>query len=200
MKVMVEVKNNGVSAYDLYCFLQVKTRFSTWTKRRIHDYKFIEGEDFIPFLGESSGGRPREDLILSLDTVKEIAMVEKTDRGRQIRKYFISIEERYKNQLLRDSSKITRRDFIAILKDSGENDRQHGHAYSNYTLMIYKKLGIEYTKHPKFRDSLSAEQLSAVENLERLAEAYIKMGYDYYSIKNALPECILEKENIPEIE
>ena len=194
-KELVKVEKNGVSAKELYDFLEINTPFSMWIKRRFFDYGFIEGLDFVTTLLESSGGRPLMDYILSIDTAKEIAMVEKNEKGRQIRKYLIDVENKYKQQLLRDSSKLTRRTLTDIIKDSGENERMRGHAYSNYTKLIYQKLGIEYTKQKNFRDNLTAEQLKAVESLEKLAEAYLRLGYDYSQIKSAIPEFILKKEN-----
>jgi phage anti-repressor protein len=194
MTELIKVKKNGVSAYTLYQFLEIESNFSTWFKRRVTDYGFKTGLDFIPFLEQSDGGRPREDFILSVDMAKELAMVEKTEKGRMVRKYLIEVENKYKQQLLRDSTKETRRGLTDIIQDSGENERMHGHGFSTYTKLIYKKLGIEYTKQDNFRDSLAPEQLKAVKTLEHLAEGYLRLGYDYSQIKNVLPECITKKQ------
>jgi len=193
-KELVKVEKNGVSAFEVYQYLGISTKFSTWFARRVTDYGFKSGEDFVPILGESSGGRPREDYILSTDMAKELAMVEKTEKGRQIRKYLIEVENTFRNQLLRDSTKITRRTLTDVILDSGENGRMHGHAYSNYTLMVYKKLGIKYVKMDNFRDTLTPEQLKAVEALEKLAEGYLRLGFDYNKIKDAMPEMIVSKQ------
>lgn len=194
MTQLVKVSKNGVSAYDLYEYLEVKTRFSQWFNRRITDYGFIQGKDFVPFLGESTGGRPREDFILSIGTAKELSIVEKTSKGQEIRRYLIEVENKYREQLIRNSRIETRKTFTEELKESEENERMHGHAYSTYTKLIYKKLGIEYVKQKNFRDTLSAEQQKAVETLEHLAQGYIKLGYEYSQIKQALPDVILNKQ------
>jgi phage anti-repressor protein len=194
MQQIIKVQKNGVSAWDLYTFLEVESNFATWIKRRFTDYGFAEGKDFIPFLEQSTGGRPREDYILSIDTAKEIAIVEKTEKGREIRKYLIAVESAYRKQIERDSSKLTRRGFTDLIQDSGEQERMHGHAYSTYTKMIYKHLGIEYTKEKNFRDTLTAEQLKAVETLEHIAEGYLRLGFDYSQIKDALPKMIVDKQ------
>lgn len=194
MQEIIKVTKNGVSAWDLYTYLGVETKFSMWVKRRFHDYGFVEGKDFVPLLGESTGGRAREDYILSIDTAKEMAIVEKTEKGREIRKYLIAVESAYRKQIERDSSKLTRRGFTDLIQDSGEQERMHGHAYSTYTKMIYKQLGIEYTKEKNFRDTLSPEQLKAVETLEHIAEGYLRLGYTYSQIKDALPSIIVDKQ------
>lgn len=79
-------------ARDLHQFLSVGRDFSTWVKDRIEQYGFVEGEDFSPFLGKSTGGRPGMEYHLTLDTAKELAMVENNEQGRQVRRYFIAME------------------------------------------------------------------------------------------------------------
>lgn len=190
---LIKVNKNGVSAYELHLYLEVTTQYAMWIKRRFTDYGFIEGRDFSPIL-VITNGRPITDYILSIDTAKEIAIVEKTEKGREIRKYLIEVESKYRQQIERDSSKITRRGLTDLIQDTGENERMHGHGFSTYTKLIYKKLGIEFTKEKNFRDSLSVEQLKAVEALEKMAEGYLRLGYDYSQIKQALPEFIIQKQ------
>ena len=84
-------------ARNLHAFLGVKRDFSSWIKGRIKEYGFIGGTDFIVFTnsGENpSGGRPTLDYTTTLDMAKELAMVEKTEKGRQVRRYFIECERR----------------------------------------------------------------------------------------------------------
>jgi len=87
----------AVNARDLHEFLEVGRDFTTWIKDRIEKYGFTENEDFVifPESGENPG-RPKMKYILSLDTAKEIAMVENNERGSEARKYFISIEKKFK--------------------------------------------------------------------------------------------------------
>ncbi len=74
----------------------MKTNFKDWIIRRIQDYKFQEEYDFCSFLSESSGGRPSKDYALTLDMAKELAMVERNEKGKQARQYFIECERRAK--------------------------------------------------------------------------------------------------------
>ena len=60
------------------------------------EYGFLEGQDFLPNLAESTGGRPSQDYVLTLDCAKEIAMLQRSERGKQARQYFIEIEKRYR--------------------------------------------------------------------------------------------------------
>ena len=63
-------------------------------KERIEEYGFEEGKDFSPISGKSTGGRPSKDYRISLDMAKELAMVERNEKGRIIRRYFIECEKR----------------------------------------------------------------------------------------------------------
>ncbi len=83
-----------VDARTLHRFLGIDTDFRKWVARRIEEYGFQEGEDFRSFLGESSGGRRSREYHITLDMGKELAMVERNDKGRQARRYFIACEKR----------------------------------------------------------------------------------------------------------
>ncbi len=93
--IRVEQNEQGVqlvSARELYAFLGVKTDFSEWCKR-MFEYGFVENQDFTPILGKSTGGRPSVDYALTLDTAKEIAMMQRTPKGREAIQYFIECEK-----------------------------------------------------------------------------------------------------------
>lgn len=83
-----------VDARDLYRFLEVDARFNDWIARRIAEYQFQEGTDFCSFLSKSTGGRPGRQYHITLDMGKELAMVERNEKGRQARQYFIACEKR----------------------------------------------------------------------------------------------------------
>ncbi|MEZ4941802.1 MAG: antA/AntB antirepressor family protein [Saprospiraceae bacterium] len=89
----------AVSARDLYEFLGVRRDFSTWCKQ-MFAYGFEENQDFflLTKIGEqkSRGGHNAIDYALDLDCAKEIAMIQRSERGRQARRYFIEVEKRYR--------------------------------------------------------------------------------------------------------
>ncbi|MCI3908828.1 antA/AntB antirepressor family protein [Pseudomonas viridiflava] len=86
-------------ARHLHAFLGVGRFFSTWIKERVEQYGFVEGEDFLPVLAKSTGGRPCQEYHLTLDMAKELAMVENNDQGRQVRRYFITMEREARESL-----------------------------------------------------------------------------------------------------
>jgi phage anti-repressor protein len=85
-----------VEARKLHKFLQVEARFNDWIVRRIEEYGFEEGKDFcyskLSSKPGSRGGHNRKDYHLTLDMAKELSMVERTDKGREARRYFIECE------------------------------------------------------------------------------------------------------------
>ncbi len=88
-----EQGSNVVSARELYDFLEVKTEFSKWCTR-MFEYGFEENKDYsLVKIGERSAHN-KIDYALTLDTSKEIAMVQRTEKGKQARQYFIDCEKR----------------------------------------------------------------------------------------------------------
>lgn len=81
------------NARDLHSFLEVGKVFGAWIQDRINEYGFIQDEDYF-VITERTNGRPRKEYHITLDMGKELGMVERNERGRQIRKYFIECERR----------------------------------------------------------------------------------------------------------
>ena len=86
---------------DLHEFLGVKTLYKDWFPRMV-EYGFTEGKDFNPlkneqvrFEGNREVARELTDHLLTIDMAKEIAMLQRTDRGKQARQYFIQVEKDY---------------------------------------------------------------------------------------------------------
>jgi phage anti-repressor protein len=89
-----------VNARDLHAFLEVGKVFGAWIQERIAQYGFVDGRDFEVFSGSGNnplGGRPSKEYALSLDMAKELAMVERTEKGKQARAYFIECERQAKS-------------------------------------------------------------------------------------------------------
>lgn len=97
MNELIPIQDNdgaqAVLGRDLHAFLEVTTPYDKWLPRMVA-YGFEEEKDFSTFLSESTGGRPRQDQILTLDMAKEISMIQRTDKGKQARQYFIECERK----------------------------------------------------------------------------------------------------------
>lgn len=94
MKVDYSRTEPTVSGRELHEFLEVETRYNDWF-RRMCGYGFSEGVDFYSILSKTSelGGRPSTEHQLSIPMAKELCMIQRTERGKQARQYFIAIEK-----------------------------------------------------------------------------------------------------------
>ena len=94
-----------VSAKKLHDFLEIGRDFTTWIKGRIGQYGFTAGVDFIvvenlssPVSGSAKYRQQIEhDYLITTDMGKELAMVERNDKGREVRRYFINCERQAKS-------------------------------------------------------------------------------------------------------
>ena len=86
-----------VSARELHELLEVNTAFKDWFPRMC-EYGFEEGKDYCSFLSHRSDGlpgKPRTEYQLTLEMAKELCMIQRNDKGREIRRYFIQLEEKW---------------------------------------------------------------------------------------------------------
>nr|DAS17522.1 MAG TPA: KilAC domain protein [Caudoviricetes sp.] len=81
-----------ISGHQLHMALDVPTRYNDWIKRML-ECGFMEGKDFYLKASKSTGGRPSTDHLMTLSMAKEIAMLQRTDKGKEVRRYFIQLEE-----------------------------------------------------------------------------------------------------------
>jgi phage anti-repressor protein len=118
MNELIKIGESGkgtlvVNARDLHAYLGVGQDFSNWLKARLRKYGFQEGVDYARIFYDIDGkkislaknGESNEsqfehvfriEYALTLDCAKEIAMVQNNDKGRELRKYFIEVEKKYK--------------------------------------------------------------------------------------------------------
>ena len=97
--INVNIDTMTVSARDLHDALEVKTAFKDWFPRMC-EYGFSENVDFnqlkneqVRLEGKRQVKREIMDYQLSIDMAKEICMIQRTDKGKQVRKYFIDLEK-----------------------------------------------------------------------------------------------------------
>ena len=123
IKVTYDNDRPAVSARDLHDFLEVKTAYKDWFPRMC-EYGFTEGEDFCSFLSESTGGRPAQDAILTIDMAKELCMIQRNEKGKLARQYFIQIEKGWNSpeKIMARALKIAK-DKIMRLETKVEEDK-----------------------------------------------------------------------------
>ena len=97
IKINYESDRPTVLARDLHEFLEVKTAYKDWFPRMC-EYGFAGGEDYCSFLSDRSDGlpgKPRQDAQLTIDMAKEICMLQRNEKGKQARQYFLQLEKEW---------------------------------------------------------------------------------------------------------
>lgn len=87
-----------VSGRELWEALEVETPYHKWMPRMC-EYGFAENVDYVVtdiFVPNSNGGKQtRTDHQLTIPMAKELCMLQRTDKGKQMRQYFIAVEEQW---------------------------------------------------------------------------------------------------------
>jgi phage anti-repressor protein len=197
-----------VNARELHEWLNSNRQFSNWITDKITAFGFKDNEDYLTILFNRKGGKagkPRTEYYITIDMAKELSMLERTEKGREIRKYFIDIEKRFykikediQNKEVRSLSKKYRNNFTFTLKNHGLEKR---HEYIQITYIMKEGLNISRAKKKEEYNDIellktaSAECLSTVNIINKNARGY-------YEIK---PICdniskIIEKATLNTIE
>lgn len=123
IKINYETEQPTVSARDLHEGLEIGTKFATWFPR-MTEYGFAENVDYktcYPNLGsENHGGQNMVDYQISVDMAKQICMIQRSEKGRQYRQYFLDLEKAWNTpeQVMARALKIAGK---TIDKLKGEN-------------------------------------------------------------------------------
>lgn len=164
---------------ELHAALGVKSNCREWMRRRLKDIDAVEGEDFQGVEISTPSGQTRKEYIISLDTAKEMAMLERNAKGKQIRKYFIRVEKRYRTHMRELSLSMKRfmtyqavknqeqEDAIKALRDSVER-LQDRSALPDYN--IYHEGSSQYQFAD--RETIEARKKELLDITLRVAEMF----------------------------
>ena len=86
-----------VSGRELWEALEVKTDYPHWFER-MTEYGFSEEKDYQTFLSDrvdGKAGKPRTDHQITIPMAKELCMLQRTEKGKFWRQYFINVEEKW---------------------------------------------------------------------------------------------------------
>lgn len=119
----------AVSGRALHEFLEVKTRYNDWFER-MKGYGFVENQDFALFTQKRvssnvTGIKVIQDHVLTLDMAKELSMIQRTDRGKQARQYFIAVEKEYNSpeKLMARALQVANKE-LATLRVQNDQQKQ----------------------------------------------------------------------------
>lgn len=90
--------NNRIEGREIHTKIESKTKqYNIWALRAIKDADLKENKDFCTILYESTGGRPRKEYEFTIDAAKEICLLERNNKGKQIRKWLIELSNKTEN-------------------------------------------------------------------------------------------------------
>lgn len=90
--------HQAVSARELHDFLEMTERFSSWFDRMLA-YGFSEFSDFEKCKTFNASNRELEDYFISIDMAKEISMIQRSEKGKQARQYFLECERKLNDRI-----------------------------------------------------------------------------------------------------
>lgn len=124
LKVNYDNERITLSARELHGFLGIGTEFAKWMQRMC-EYGFSENQDYRVFVkndDNSKGGRPSTDYEITLDMAKEIAMIQRSDKGKKVRQYFLELERRWNSPeaVMNRALEYSRKQVKALMEENKE--------------------------------------------------------------------------------
>lgn len=137
MDILVKIEVNEslepmVSGRELHKALGVATAYKDWFPR-MAEYGFTEGQDFNPLIfeqvqieGNREVKRQMTDHLIKLDMAKEICMIQRTERGKEARQYFIQVEKDYNSpeKIMARALRIAEQELSTLRLESKIKDQQ----------------------------------------------------------------------------
>ncbi len=169
--VPVYVTDTGekvVNGRELHKALQSRQDFSTWVKARLRECDAAEKADYEVFhnsVENSNGGRPSIDYIIKLATAKEMAMLERNEKGKQVRRYFISVEEKYKEGQI----PITTGGQIRLLAQGYMELEQKVDEHSNRIENLENNMTLDYGQQKVLGDAVNKTVIDVLGGKESCA-------------------------------
>lgn len=194
MDTLIRIENGEqlVSARDLHEALEVTERFNSWFNRQLQ-YGFEENADFVVckkvYAANQYGGEKElDDYALKLDMAKEICMIQRSEKGREFRKYFIEVEKAYRDLQFRIGDKKHQLECMELLQSYlPEKLKQEKVSYIKANTVVNKCVS-DYFGFPKMlkKAEMNNEMLIVRENV---LDDYLKLFevlQDNGEVKDAL--------------
>lgn len=177
----------SVNARELHEFLGNKRQFANWIKQRISEYEFVENQDFT-IVSQNCETKTKDgqnrvsvrlEYFITLNMAKELAMVERTDKGREARQYFIACEQK----LIALQSKPQPTVSTQANRQISELIRTLQETIRGQTAMIHKLVN----SHARSQD-LHAMTLALLEKQITRKRYRPATNEDYFTVKDLLKQ------------
>jgi len=181
-----------VDARELHRRLKVQTSFNHWFNRRVSEYNFDENKDYFTenqLLDKNDKKyphRPRTEYFLTIDMAKEIAMVERTEVGKEIRNYFIEMEKIARKSLIKmpPSLNVYGKEALPyiewlLLHQYSVTSGQYHHRIRKYPQHFHRTAEGKWYINKEFAEALlqlrnGYQQLTKVQGLPQVVQLELK--------------------------
>ena len=182
-----------VDARELHRRLKVQTSFNHWFNRRVSEYNFDENKDYFTenqLLDKNDKKyphRPRTEYFLTIDMAKEIAMVERTEVGKEIRNYFIEMEKIARKSLIKmpPSLNVYGKEALPyiewlLLHQYSVTSGQYHHRIRKYPQHFHRTAEGKWYINKEFAEALlqlrnGYQQLTKVQGLPQVVQLELKL-------------------------
>lgn len=138
MDQLISTQNNEqgeiiVSGRELHEFLEVAERFSKWWER-MTGYGFENGLDYTPYqMVHPQNKQELIDYSMKLDMAKELAMIQRTDKGKEARQYFLQVEKAWNSpeMIIKRAMQIQDKKILEL-----ENKIQEDKRYTDFGKVV----------------------------------------------------------------
>lgn len=156
---------------ELHEVLGVKSRYREWIDRRFADIDAVENEDFEAAEISAPSGQTKKEHIIKLDTAKEMAMLERNEKGKQVRRYFIRVEKKYKENVFENLSPELKA-VIVVDKRITKVEKKVEHL--EYDIPLYGSEADELCNHVKRKgvDMLGGKESNAYKDTKIRSAVY----------------------------
>ena len=182
-----------VDARELHRRLKVQTSFNHWFNRRVSEYNFDENKDYFTenqLLDKNDKKyphRPRTEYFLTIDMAMEIAMLERTEVGKEIRNYFIEMEKIARKSLIKmpPSLNVYGKEALPyiewlLLHQYSVTSGQYHHRIRKYPQHFHRTAEGKWYINKEFAEALlqlrnGYQQLTKVQGLPQVVQLELKL-------------------------
>jgi phage anti-repressor protein len=180
-------ENNRVLGRDIHSAIKSKTsQYSIWINRAIEDADLKENKDFYTKLYKSTGGRPAKDYEFTIEAAKEICLLEKNERGKELRRWLIGI-----SQQVESGGLVTHEQVFAVVR-----------MIKVFSIYEYRKLAREknadnfLSKALMIRPELESCKGKVYSKFNNWRNEVLNTGKDVLA-QRVKEYCLLERKRIP---
>jgi anti-repressor protein len=186
IKITEKDGKKAVSARELYKFLGASERFGNWIERQLQ-YGFTEGVDYIGCKEFNTlANQELNDLALTIECAKEISMLQKSEKGKEARLYFIAMEKRAIE--LNKPKEVSRKELAQMVIDL-ENEKEALAIESHKKTELIEELAPKASIYDKISDCT---------NLKSMGEVAKVLGFGRNTLFEILRQRkVLMRNNLP---